>query len=299
MTAASGEFAEGWRLSSIGSLVGYARRHPVGRRSPLRTAARILKWQIKSRLHSGPFVEPWIAGLRLSVSRGMTGATGNLYFGLHEFADMAFLLHLLREDDWFFDVGANVGTYSLLAAGACGARCWAFEPAAETRPLLEENVRLNGLGGRVRIMNCALGDRDGTIAFSKGEDAINRVVGPDHEGETQTVEVRRLDELARNSEPLMLKIDVEGFEESVLHGAEQTLAKPSLRAIEIETVTDAIAALLQRHSFAERWYDPFSHKLSAEPIDNGAHNSLFVRDEALVAERLRSALRFDIAGIAI
>jgi hypothetical protein len=40
----------------------------------------------------------------------MTGATQNLYCELHEYNDMAFLLHFLREEDSFADVGANIGS---------------------------------------------------------------------------------------------------------------------------------------------------------------------------------------------
>ena len=45
---------------------------------------------------------------------GMTGATGNVYCGLHEFEDMALVLHALRPRDLFVDVGANVGSYTVL-----------------------------------------------------------------------------------------------------------------------------------------------------------------------------------------
>ena len=41
----------------------------------------------------------WIKGSKLIVRNGMTGATGNIYCGLHEFADMGFVLHLLRPGD--------------------------------------------------------------------------------------------------------------------------------------------------------------------------------------------------------
>ena len=46
----------------------------------------------------------------------MTGATMNMYRGLHVAADILFVLHVLRVDDVFLDVGANVGTYSILAS---------------------------------------------------------------------------------------------------------------------------------------------------------------------------------------
>jgi hypothetical protein len=88
---------------------------------------------------------------RLLVCRGMVGATGNLYVGLQEFEEMAFMLHQLRPDDVFVDVGANVGAYTLLA-GTAGARCVAFEPVPATFRALRDNVRLNGLQTRVRVV---------------------------------------------------------------------------------------------------------------------------------------------------
>ncbi len=42
------------------------------------------------------------------VEPGTTGATGNVYCGLHEFEDMALLLHILRKVDRFVDIGANI-----------------------------------------------------------------------------------------------------------------------------------------------------------------------------------------------
>ena len=58
----------------------------------------------------------------------MTGATGNIYTGLHEFEDMMFLLHLLRPGDIFVDAGANIGSYTVLASAVVGAKSISFEP---------------------------------------------------------------------------------------------------------------------------------------------------------------------------
>jgi hypothetical protein len=101
--------------------------HPLNRGRPLSALGRFAAWQIASRLRSEIEFE-LIEGAKLIVSRGMTGATGNIYCGLHEFVEMGFLLHLLRPDDLFLDVGANIGTYTILGAGVCKARTIAFEP---------------------------------------------------------------------------------------------------------------------------------------------------------------------------
>lgn len=268
-------------------------RHPLARRHPIATLARIARWQVESRLRAGTHDKPWIGGARLLVRRGMAGATGNLYYGLHEFADMAFLLHFLRPADLFVDIGANVGTYTVLAGKVVGARVAAFEPHPATADWLESNIRHNAIEGRTTVHRVALSDHEGTGALTDGLDTMNRVVAP---GEGREVPLRTLDAMLAGESPAMLKIDVEGHEPEVLAGAAATLAKPSLRAIEIETVTDGILALLEGNGFVERFYDPFARALSAAPVVTACSNRLFVRDTAVIEERIRTAPRVAAAG---
>ena len=108
-------------LASILSTFRFIATHPLSSKRPLRALCRYGRWQIESRLR--PEVEfRWIEGSKLIARNGMTGATGNIYCGLHEFTDMAFVLHLLRPDDLFVDVGANIGSYTVLASSVCEAR---------------------------------------------------------------------------------------------------------------------------------------------------------------------------------
>jgi hypothetical protein len=86
--------------------------HPLTKHRRLPAMAGTAMGQIASRFQDEVIVH-WIGGTR-SARRGMTGLTGNIYAGLHEFADMAFLLHFLRPSDVFADVGANVGSYTNL-----------------------------------------------------------------------------------------------------------------------------------------------------------------------------------------
>src|SRR5664279_482984 len=88
-------------------------KHPVTRNNKWTAFRRFTGWQIQSRTFRHPVVYPFIENSKLIVQGGMTGATGNIYTGLHEFEDMMFLLHLLRRGDVFADVGANIGSYTL------------------------------------------------------------------------------------------------------------------------------------------------------------------------------------------
>jgi hypothetical protein len=108
-------------LSSILPTLRFIASHPLGSRRPLSAYWRYARWQVESRLCAEVEFN-WIEGAKLIARNGMTGATGNIYCGLHEFTDMAFLLHLLRPDDLFVDVGANIGSYTVLASAVCGAR---------------------------------------------------------------------------------------------------------------------------------------------------------------------------------
>ena len=63
--------------------------HPLARKRLGRTVLNFLWWQIASRMRPAIVVK-FASRSKLRVRRGMTGATGNIYCGLHEFNDMAF-----------------------------------------------------------------------------------------------------------------------------------------------------------------------------------------------------------------
>src|SRR6056297_1744555 len=118
--------------------------HPMNRGRPLSALARFLKWQIMSRFREEIVVD-WIDGARLAVRRGMAGATGNIYCGLHEYVDMRFVLDTLQPGDLFADLGANVGSYTVLASKACGARSLSVEPDPTAGLALRRNIEVNGI----------------------------------------------------------------------------------------------------------------------------------------------------------
>jgi len=127
---------------SLRNTLSFLRNHPLSQGRQLQTLRRFVAWQIGARLVPGPVACPFANGSWLLVRPGMTGATGNLYVGLHEFTDMAFVLHLLRSADLFVDVGANIGSYTVLAAAGAGATCRAI--ASEPYHIL-----LDALGGKL------------------------------------------------------------------------------------------------------------------------------------------------------
>lgn len=283
----------GW--TAFGRFISYASRHPTTRRQPLRTAARIMSWQLFSRLAPEPRRCRWISGAQLVVGRGESGATGNLYYGLHEFADMSFVLHFLRPSDVFLDIGANVGSHTVLAAKLASANVHAFEPDPQTARRLRGNIEVNGIQALVTVHEHAVGDHDGVVRFTVGQDSMNRVSDNPDEG-CREVRIYTLDSLKQLPQPIMMKVDVEGFEEQVFAGGSSVLENGDLKAIEVETVSLSLDATLRSAGFERLFYDPINRKLGATPFRFPANNHLYIRDRNFVAQRLSSATTINLYG---
>jgi FkbM family methyltransferase len=251
-------------------------------------------------------VVPFVGDSVLLVSRGMTGATGNVYVGLHECDDMGFFLHFLRPGDLFLDVGANVGTYTVLAASAARSRCIAVEPIPSTFGRLMDNVRINRLETLVETHCVALGASGGTLRFSTDLDTRNHAVAEDYAGAKQLVDVAALDELLGERVPVAMKIDVEGFEREVLRGAPRFLANRGLKAILMEATElhqrydadgePSACSMLEDAGFSPHRYDACTRTLSPCPSSSRSDcgNSLYLRDVGFVRERLSTAQTFRV-----
>lgn len=290
--------------------LNFITRHPLNERRKIKAVRRWFSWQIGSRLVPGPVAVNFVNDTMLLVSPGMTGATGNIYTGLHEFQDMAFVLHLLRQGDIFVDVGANVGAYTVLA-GALDARCISIEPIKRAFDHLILNIRLNGISNIVDARNIGVGSHQGILKFTKELDTVNHVaVGSEANGSALSeVEVDTLDNVIAESQPVLIKIDVEGYETEVVAGAEQVLSKGSLLAVIMELNGSGRRYNHDERELYKRMIDygftPCSYIPSGRSLEvlNGeyepAGNTLFVKDLKAVKQRLETAPPFTVGGKSI
>lgn len=123
------------------------------------------------------------------------------------------------------DAGANIGAFSLYAAGkAPGARVAALEPVAATFATLQSHVEGNGLAGRIRCLRLGVAGRAGKVSLSVGgASALSSMYGP-AEGPREEVAVLALPDLLRElgdpEEVDLLKLDCEGAEMDCLLAAD-------------------------------------------------------------------------------
>ncbi|GMV90213.1 MAG: hypothetical protein AMXMBFR81_31430 [Chthonomonas sp.] len=157
---------------------------------------------------------------------------------------VAWLEAELRSGDTFYDVGANTGAYSLVAAALLGeeGRVFSFEPGAATYACLVRNVQCNGMS-QVVPMPVALCDRTGLVTMHARSEAEGFVSSFEADDACQAVQPSlcyRLDDLIAQlglPAPSLLKMDTDQTEDLILAGAPQTLANPMLRSILVEVDT--------------------------------------------------------------
>lgn len=153
------------------------------------------------------------------------------------------------DNSTMFDVGANVGIYSIYFAKSKGNKVYAFEPSVFNLALLAKNIHLNDVDNLIRIVPNPLSEKNGFADFklsSIDEGGALSAFGVDYgcDGEkignlvSYQVFGFSLDYLLENKIiddfPNMIKIDVDGIEHIILRGAMNTLSDERCRTVLVE-----------------------------------------------------------------
>jgi len=169
------------------------------------------------------------AGLWFNAGGGNAGYA----LGTSEPAVQDVFAQLVKEGQVVYDIGANAGFYTVIAARLVGdsGQVFAFEPLPANLDLIDHNVRLNGFVN-VTLLPYAVGRSKDRASFTLGFDntrggLTDRHAEPETNG-TIEVDVRALDELIADgvvASPDVIKMDIEAAEVEALHGALTTLAE--------------------------------------------------------------------------
>jgi FkbM family methyltransferase len=175
------------------------------------------------------FASRWGVRFRLDPLDRRQAPLEALNFRSFEDDDEAMLASLLEPGWAVFDVGANVGWYTLhLACRQPTARLYAFEPVPSTFGRLETNLTMNG-PTNVRLFNFGLGAREEELTFYVYPEGSGGASAANNSGRPSVREVRcrvrPLDAVAAELGvgPDLMKVDVEGAELFVFQGGWATL----------------------------------------------------------------------------
>jgi len=181
------------------------------------------------------------------------------------------LLEQIRSSDVVWDIGANVGLYSIQFAERLGSdgAVYAYEPVPEVFIKLKEYTKLHA---QVTCFNIALSEANGITYIERGQDpllATSKIISDKSESSIQ-IQAMTGDEFLRlgnESFPTFLKIDVEGHELSVLKGMKELLENNPPRVIGMEIHFEKLTEIGDKYGPKEivqmlqpkykvRWIDP-------------------------------------------
>jgi FkbM family methyltransferase len=153
----------------------------------------------------------------------------------------------------FFDIGANVGLYSIYFAKTKLGNVYSFEPSVFNLALLVKNVNLNGVDKKVKLVSTPLTDQISFADFALSSiqeggalSAFGVDYGSDGKLLTKVSSYQTLgfsldflfDCGALKEYPEIIKIDVDGIEHLILRGAKKTISHPSCKTILVEVTND-------------------------------------------------------------
>jgi len=240
----------------------------------------------------------------LKIKTNQTNYLTHLVFweGYRNFEYTDLFLDLIPKISTFYDIGANIGYYSLLAARLNPSiQVYSFEPAIGPLFYLRENININGLRN-IRVEAIALSHlKEGEIEFyeirnKKYAYLEHNLAGEGNAGSQTTgrnfvinnVPTTTLDHFALShaSHPVdLIKMDTEGTEHLILKNASQVLGtmKP---LIICETLFNTIEAELE-HIMLAHGYQFYNHvpgglqktETITRKVDNGVRNCFFVHPE--------------------
>ena len=147
--------------------------------------------------------------------------------GEYEAASMAYCKSVLKPGMTFVDVGANIGLFSLMAARQVGptGKVYAFEPGADNCTLLRKNIEQNGYRN-VTIVEKAVSDKTGTCTLYQSgfNTADHRIYHVSNSRKQVTIGCVALDDYFPTGTTVdMIKMDIEGAEESGIRGMKRIL----------------------------------------------------------------------------
>ena len=182
---------------------------------------RLLRFPLKLVPVSTPI--PILTGRLRGLKWLPESAIHRCWMGWYESDKQDLIAQEIRPGSVFYDIGANVGFYSLLASKLVDSgRVFSFEPSPRNIGFLRKHIELNRLRN-VTVLEVALGDKDSVMKF---ETESTGFAGHLSEQGAISVRVTTVDGLITSGKippPHYIKLDIEVAEFLALQGARQTL----------------------------------------------------------------------------
>jgi FkbM family methyltransferase len=162
-----------------------------------------------------------------------------MYNYIVDWEEFLFIHYYLIKNSIVFDIGANMGFYTVWMSRSIGelGEIHSFEPDTKNFERLSQNILINHFNGQFIPNNDAVSKINGKMKMTNGFDGENHLVDSSYFGSSSLINVVCLDDYCkqRNINRIdFIKIDVEGFELDVLKGGINLLTKKNIDVIQLE-----------------------------------------------------------------
>lgn len=197
-------------------------------------------------------------------------------------------INTFSQTDTFWDIGSNVGVYSLYAA-LKGLLVLSFEPSPSNYYLLNRNIEINKMDDKISAYCIAFNDTTGLDAFYMANTELGGALNNfgeavDWQGKVFTPSLKQamvgfsIDDFVQQFSPLFpnhIKIDVDGIENRIIKGAINTLADKRFRSLLVELDTERIEYCKEVTDIIEISGLKLFKKVHATEVDNSKFSNVF------------------------
>ncbi len=204
---------------------------PYLRVKPLRSIFKIAYWKLRWKLTKKPIYLKLITNQKFLSPKCGSGAL-IFYQGVSEPKTYEFIKNTLKKGDVFYDIGAHLGEFSILASDLIGEKgeVHAFEPIPTIYQFLQKNLEINRIKN-VQSHPLVVSNKTGKVEFEVfSEPSISRISQNTIQIKNQIIQKISVDSITlnqyveNNKFPNLVKIDVEGAELLVLKGMSNILS---------------------------------------------------------------------------
>lgn len=212
---------------------------PFNKKHPLRALFRFFGWKLIRLLKLQNLKVKFWKNCYLYINHDSFQSMWLMYNYIVDWEEFLFIHYYLRKNSIVFDIGANMGFYSIwMSRSVCElGKIHSFEPNTENFNRLSHNILVNQFNGQFIPNKLAVSSKNGKMKMTNGFDGENHLVDSNFGGSSSIIDVVCLDYYCNQhkiNKIDFIKIDVEGFELDVLKGGINQLTKKNIDVIQLE-----------------------------------------------------------------
>ena len=269
---------------------------PYNKKYPLKAISRFLEWKLIRLFKIKNYKKQIWSDKYIYLSFDSLQSMWLMYHYIVDWEEFNLIENYLKNNMVFFDVGSNMGFYTLWASRFLNisGSIHSFEPDENNFNRLYENLKINNIQKFVTINQVAISDINGILQFSIGLDGENHILSNANDAFTK-VDSLSLDFYCKSNNVNCidyLKVDVEGFELMVIKGAKNLIEQKRIKIIQLEinktlgnsnTSSEELINTLEEFGYILCKYDVEKKQLKPIRYSINRENYFFVFDINILA----------------